>query len=186
MADTATKGHTAAAPLSKDEYLEKTGTPLPGFTKTLDSNDANIGQTVHDGITRVGNDLPGQVFETWQLPDPQKAIDAGLPPVAVPAHLIVEEDHVQGPDALDLLTREMRENNGNPRLNDRGHTVVDGKGDEAVTVPLTDRDTEAPAQRQDADAKAAQGPEQADGASTETKEQVHGGSGAKKEAAPKS
>ncbi len=134
MATDTQERHTVGTPLSKEEYLEKVGKPQPGFTKTLDANDSSIGHTVgsENGIdtSSLRNDTPGQVFETWQLPDPQAALDAGLPPVAVPEHLIVDGDyadgnHPQGADILDLLTREQRKGLGNPRLDERGFTVAD-------------------------------------------------------------
>lgn len=133
--DTSEKRHTVSSPLSKDDYLAKAGAPQPGFQRTQDGVDANVGHTSQSVQAKGGsvgnplNETPGQVFETWQLPDPQVAIDAGLPPVVVPADLIVDSGEEQGSEPLDVLSRDLRKRLGDPRLDESGYSVKNGSGE---------------------------------------------------------
>ena len=126
--DTVTEPAEAEAPNlgaptgSKEAYLKAQSELLPGYTPTIDALDENVGTTTFTdgGIPLVGSQLPGQVFAPWQLPNPQAALKAGLPAVTVPEHLIFDHDeavaHVQGPDALDIATHQIRESLGYPML----------------------------------------------------------------------
>lgn len=108
---------------SKDEYLEKSSALATGFGPTVDFTDPQIGTTVQaeGGVPTSAADLPGQVFSVDQLPDPAVAVAYGLPPVRVPAHLILDDadnalKHVQGKDALDVINGQLREELGDPVL----------------------------------------------------------------------
>lgn len=108
---------------SKDEYLKASSALATGFGPTQDFTDPQRGTTVQseDGIPTSAADLPGQVFSVDQLPNPAVAVAYGLPPVQVPAHLILDNAsdavrHVQGKDALDVLNGELRQELGDPAL----------------------------------------------------------------------
>lgn len=108
---------------SKDEYLKASSALATGFGPTQDFADLQRGTTSQSegGIPTSASDLPGQVFTVDQLPDPAAAVAYGLPPVTVPAHLILDEasdgtKHVQGKDVLDVLTAELRKELGDPML----------------------------------------------------------------------
>lgn len=152
VADSDTKvRHTASEPLSKEDYLAATTGPQPGFVATLDGVDANRGATVQAvvldpsedhpyagvSVQAPSNDTPGQVFATFQLPDPQAAVVAGFPPVSIPAHLIEDDESPveQGPDPLDLLTRDHRVSLGNPTLGQDGLVAQDEVADNEASKP---------------------------------------------------
>lgn len=126
--------------LTKDEYLKASAALATGFGPTVDFADPQLGSTVQSeaGIPTAATELPGQVFTVDQLPNPAAAVAYGLPPVVVPAHLILDDDeakHIQGKDALDFINGEIREQLGNPMLA-FDNTVR--SGDDALTS-LSDR-----------------------------------------------
>ena len=114
----------AVPPTSADEYHEGAAALQPGFVATADATEPGRGWTTQmrdaEGREDVGDgdriaytpphdQLPGQVFTPDQLPDPQAAIAAGLPPVRVPEHLVVDDaDHIQGPEPSEMAIREDR------------------------------------------------------------------------------
>lgn len=95
----------ALPPASAEEYnqvVEKARVDT-AFDATADAGDAGVGWTAQSGRAfEAPEDVPGQRFAPWQLPDPNVAVRAGLPPVAIPEHLITEdEDDPQGPTAQE-------------------------------------------------------------------------------------
>lgn len=122
--------------MTKDEYLAATAGPEEGYGATQDYVDPTIGTTVQGadieddertGIPAREEGLPGQVYAVHQLPDPKVARHYGLPAVKVPAHLIVDggeaETHPQGPDSLDLVSAGLREQLGNPKMDNHTGAV---------------------------------------------------------------
>lgn len=124
--DEARKVGVAVPPASKSDYIESAAQLQRGYVATVDGSDPSIGWTVQqldpdrkldgeekaDSIAFVapGDDLPGQVYLPHQLPDPQAAIDAGMAPVKIPAHLITENpDHIQGPEPSERATFDYRD-----------------------------------------------------------------------------
>lgn len=73
-------------------------------TSTADASDHDVGWTAQSPVSYPApEDVPGQVYAPWQLPDPGVAIAAGHPPLAFPEHLISEdEDHPQGPEPWEV------------------------------------------------------------------------------------
>lgn len=91
----------ALPPNSAEEYnkvVEKARVDT-AFDATADAGDAGVGWTAQSGRAfEAPEDVPGQRFAPWQLPDPNVAVRAGLPPVSIPEHLVTEDDDdPQGP-----------------------------------------------------------------------------------------
>lgn len=132
--DGARKAGVAVPPASASEYAEASDQLQPGFVATVDGTDPSLGWTVQhrdadrvlaDGpdakakpagknavkeFTEPGDTLPGQVYTPDQLPDPQAAIQAGMAPVKIPAHLITDNpNHIQGPEPMERLVLAARE-----------------------------------------------------------------------------
>lgn len=103
----------ATPPESLEEYKELVAaeTAKPIYQNIGDYGDADRGWTVQSGWTPpVPSDVPGQVYLPEQLPDPRVAAAAGLPPVVVPEALITDdENHPQGPEPLELASRDQRQ-----------------------------------------------------------------------------
>lgn len=117
---------------SKDEYLKSARRLHTGYGPTADFADASVGTTVQSegGIGVGADDLPGQVFGVDQLPNPDVARAYGLPSVAVPEHLIVDdaEGHIQGKSAEDVASAKLRRDLGDPLIAYNGQVV---NGEEA-------------------------------------------------------
>lgn len=98
-------------PASKEEYLAASEDTRRGFTKTADADDLDVGWTAARGALADPTELPGQVFDPRQLPDPEVARAAGFAPLRVPEHLILEvgELHPQGPEPSEVAVLEHRE-----------------------------------------------------------------------------
>lgn len=129
-----------AQPTTKEEYLAASQGQQAGFGATVDFSDPQIGATVQskDGIPLQNEGLPGQVFLVEQLPDPAIAAAYGLPAVTIPEHLILDDKSdealkIQGPDALDLVTKELRDELKDPVLA-FDNTIVTGGQDAALEV----------------------------------------------------
>ena len=125
---------------SKDEYLKSARRLHTGYGPTSDFADASVGTTVQseNGIgVGVGGDLPGQVFAVDQLPDPDVARAYGLPSVAVPEHLIVDDadTHIQGKSADDIANAALRRSLGDPLTAYNGQVV---NGEEASLKQFDD------------------------------------------------
>ena len=103
----------ATPPETLDEYKELVAaeTAKPIYQNIADYTDTDRGWTVQSGWTPpVTQDTPGQVYLPEQLPDPRVAAAAGLPPVVVPEHLVTDdENHPQGPEPLELVSRDQRQ-----------------------------------------------------------------------------
>ncbi len=102
----------ATPPETLEEYKELVAaeTAKPIYQNIADAGDTDRGWTVQSGWTPpVPNDVPGQVYLPEQLPDPRVAAAAGLPPVVVPEYLVTDdENHPQGPEPLELISRDQR------------------------------------------------------------------------------
>jgi len=108
---------------SKDEYLKASRGLATGYGATVDFADPQVGTTVQGagGVADSNAGLPGQVFSVDQLPDPAVAIAYGLPPVTIPAYLILDtpedaERDVQGKTAEDIANAQLRRDLGDPVL----------------------------------------------------------------------
>lgn len=97
-----------------------------GRSNTIDASDPTVGWTAQSGTEGAWNDAtgvwdsdpnqnqPGQVFHVSQLPDPEVARAAGIPPQNIPPNLVVEDEeeaytHPQGPSATELRNAAQRE-----------------------------------------------------------------------------
>lgn len=124
---------------SKDEYLKSARRLHTGYGPTSDFADASVGTTVQSesGIGVGADDLPGQVFAVDQLPNPDVARAFGLPSVAVPEHLIVDDadTHIQGKSADDIANAALRRSLNDPLIAYNGQVV---NGEEASLKQFDD------------------------------------------------
>ena len=112
---------------SKDEYLKSARLLHTGYGPTSDFADASVGTTAQseNGIGASADGLPGQVFGVDQLPDPDVARAYGLPSVALPEHLIVDDadTHIQGKGPDDIANAALRRSLGDPLTAYNGQVV---------------------------------------------------------------
>lgn len=158
--DGARKAGVAVPPASKSEYAEASNQLQPGFVATVDGTDPSLGWTVQhrmperEGLsgedaapkeyTEPGDTLPGQVYTPDQLPDPQAAIQAGMAPQKIPAHLITENaDHIQGPEPLERLVLKERDRLRRAVLRHREGSAYAGIGDDDEAAETAAEDADA-------------------------------------------
>jgi hypothetical protein len=110
---------------TKQEYLQASQGLTPGFGRTADFVDPQIGKTVQSegGIPAIGDGRPGQTYAVDQLPDPGISLAYGIAPQSIPEHLIIDGDiktasetDPQGPTTDDVSAAAQREALGHPVL----------------------------------------------------------------------
>lgn len=78
---------------TKDKAAAETVGGFAAPAASIDRDDLDIGWTAQSGTAHPGSEaVPSQLFTPEQLPDPQAAIDAGVPQVVIPENQLAASE----------------------------------------------------------------------------------------------